>query len=142
MANKINGITALENHVRDLINRACDIVSEKVRLKLEEHIKDDYYAQYTPLFYERTNAFLQSAAKFQLVNKSGISFRVYIDTSGMDYGHFSPEAMLGLAAEGYHGSHNIQTSGRFWDDFLKECNEEYLKKELKQALNSVGLKIK
>ena len=46
-----------------------------------------------------------------------------------------------FAQEGYHGSTDIQTEGRFWESFIRYC-EKNAKNILKEELRKQGLSVK
>ena len=99
-------------------------------------IDTEYYDQFEPDFYNRTYQFWKSASTRMLNKNCG---EIFMDKSAMNYGSFwNGELQLLYASEGYHGSKNIQTEGKFWSAFIDFCDDNatnILKEELiKQGL--------
>jgi hypothetical protein len=128
--------------IQDYIEHKC---TEAVRYamqrcveKLREYIDEDYYEQFVPDFYTRTRQFYKSATATLL---SATSAEIGIDYSMMNYGsYWDGEVQTEFASRGYHGTTEIQTDGRFWDDFVAWMDENAID-ILRQELLRQGLKL-
>ena len=123
----------LNKAIEASVKRACDRLLEA----LKEIIKTEYYDQYDPIEYVRTEQFLNSAMTEMLSKNSS---RIFMDESAMDYKTWTGELQLCYASQGYHGSPYIGTSGRFWDTFAKFCQNN-VRQILKEELIKQGVPI-
>jgi hypothetical protein len=126
----------LKNYIESKCTIAVENVAKRLQEKLVEIIDNDYYAQYDPLYYKpRTFAFLKSAVSKMLNSKSasiGIDdeyfnyeysarYMMFENGGGTDRnvsGHWTGEDQVNMSAQGYHGTYNIRTEGRFWESLL------------------------
>lgn len=119
------------------INKRTEIAVENAcnRLlgTLQEIIDTSYYDTFEPDFYRRSYQFWRSATTKMLSQNCG---QVFMDKSAMNYGsYWDGECQLEFANRGYHGTTEIQTEGRFWDEFSQYCEENairILKEELRK----------
>lgn len=145
MANQSNfNITAIiEKQLPQYLAKALDAVAEKMVKGLGDIIESEYYDQYSPMLYMRTGHFLNSATRSKIVvDGKNISITVYIDENAMDYEYVSGTYVAELASQGYHGSHAIQTSGRFWETFKQTYTPDVIESMIKAELKGMGLPIK
>jgi hypothetical protein len=146
--------------LEDYINSKCTIAVEnaakRLQEKLVEIIDSDYYAQYDPLYYKpRTFAFLKSAVSKMLNSKTasiGIDdeyfnyeyparYMMFENGGGTDRnvsGHWTGEDQVYMASQGYHGTYNIRTEGRFWESFIDYCEANAVS-ILRQELAKAGI---
>lgn len=127
----------LEKVINSCINKAVTLTIDEATTQLTQHIQSDYYDQYVPIFYERTNQFLNSVAYEMLNGNEGV---IYIDESKMNYRTHSSSYVLDLASKGYHGNLTIATSVSFWYNYLQWCNANLIP-ILINNLRSQGLQI-
>lgn len=152
MANKVfRTPVELKNYMQMLCDKAVKNAANRLLEELQNYIVEDYYIQYKPIYYERTEKFYKSAIA-QMLGKSIAS--IGIDDLFMDYqyparynnvdgtvGHWTGEDQVQFASRGYHGTTEIQTDGRFWFDFEDYCNNNAIA-ILKEELKKVGLSVK
>ena len=139
MAQKIfTTMVSLENYIESACEKAVENACNRLLGTLQELIDSEYYDQFTPEKYKRTYQFWKSATTRMLDKNCG---EIFMDADAMDYGSFwNGELQLLYASEGYHGSKEIQTEGRFWDEFLNFCEHNAVR-ILKEELNKQGIKI-
>lgn len=141
----------LKNYMQVLCDKAIQNASNRLLDELQKYIVDDYYNQYKPIYYNRTEKFYESAIA-QMLSNSTVS--IGIDDLFIDYqyparynnidgtgGHWTGEDQVQFASRGYHGTTAIKTEGRFWSDFEKYCKMNAII-ILKEELKKVGLKVK
>lgn len=147
----IKNMSDLQTIIELLIEKAVQNASEILLAKLQEYIEEDYYKMYSPLFYQRTRVFFESAVA-NMTGKSSAS--VGIDRLYMSYqypskykyldgseGHWTGEDQVFMADSGFHGNVNIYRDGHFWKDFENFCNDNAIN-ILKTELRKQGLSIK
>ena len=129
------------------MNKACAIAVEnacnRLLKVLRQYILSEYYDDFTPKYYYRQYQFLESAMTKMINNTTG---KVFMDASYMNYGsYWDGETQINMAARGYHGSAYIKTEGKYWDSFMKFCEQnavKILKEEIVQELARHGLRSK
>lgn len=128
----------LENYVEAVCKKAVENTCNRLLGTLQELIDTEYYDQFEPDFYKRTYQFWESATAEMVTKTCG---KVFMDESKMNYNDFwNGKKQLIYANQGFHGSKNIQTEGRFWQSFIAFCKsnaENILKEELKKQGVSV-----
>ena len=120
----------LKNYMHVLCDKAIEATVEEAKKQLTKCIDEQYYKDpgFYPNVYERTEAFLNSAACQLLSNNSA---EIYIDVEGMTW-----------ASNSQHGANYYQTSTPdFWSTYIEWCNENLIEL-LKINLRKVGLKVK
>jgi len=132
-----NSIGALEAYIKSALNIAMKNVCEIMADKLSQHIQADYYDQYSPRIYKRTYQFLDSVVYNMLGSGYG---EVFVNTGSMNYEDATGKYVADLASMGLHGNPGIQTSGRFFDSFLDECDKAFIINQLKIELGKQGIK--
>lgn len=146
----------MKNYIDSKCTIAVGNTAKRLQEKLVEIIDRDYYEQYDPLYYKpRTYAFLKSAVS-KMLNSHTAS--IGIDDTYFDYeypsrymmfengggtdrnvsGHWTGEDQVYMASQGYHGTYNIRTDGRFWEDFVDYCEANAVN-ILREELKKVGL---
>lgn len=158
MATKVfSTMVQFQKMIEPLITKAVENTAKRLQEKLVEIIDSDYYAQYDPLYYKpRTYAFLKSAVSRMLDSKTasiGIDdeyfnyeyparYMMFENGGGTDRnvsGHWTGEDQVYMASQGYHGTYNIRTEGRFWESFIDYCEENAVL-ILREELAKVGIK--
>ena len=129
---------AVEDYLESACEKAIKNVASVVRDKLEDFILEDFYNQYSPLFYDRTYMFLKSP-KYNLLNKT--TAEVFIDTDVMNYLGISGEEQATMASYGFHGSVDIFRPGYYWTDFINYCDNN-VPKLIKEELKKQGINVK
>lgn len=122
----------LEQVIDSAIEKAISNVAKRMTEELKSYIREDFYNQYKPRFYNRTYSFLHSP-KFNLLGSNAAE--IFVDTDVMHYLGVSGEYVAWLAARGYHGTTSIFRNGYYWEDFLNWANKNVphlLKTELKK----------
>jgi len=137
MANKILTTQYMvDKYIESVCAEAIKHAMQRYTAELRKYINVDYYKQYEPIWYDRTEQFLKSAVYTLL---SPTEAEVGMDYSMMDYGaYWDGETQVEFASRGYHGTTTIQTEGRFWDDFVDWMNKnaiEILRFELEKQFN-------
>ncbi len=130
-------VKVLNSRVSVAVENACN----RLLGTLQEIIDTEYYDVFEPNFYERTYQFWHSATTKMLNQTCG---QVFMDASKMNYNSFwTGERQLQHAVVGSHGgwSSNETRAHRFWDEFIKYCDENALK-ILKEELKKQGLNTK
>ena len=130
-------ITEIKNDAQLRCNKAVKSACERLLEKLRETILEEYYNQYTPKEYMRTFQFLDSAMTKMLTANTGL---IYMDEKAMDYKEWTGKLQLEYSSQGYHGSEEIQTDGRFWESFSTFC-ENNVRQILKEELIKQGVPI-
>ena len=127
----------LEAMIHPLINKAVSITCNRLLGTLQELIMSEYYDQFEPDRYFRSFQFYESAVTRMLNNFTG---EIFMDAQSMNYGaYWDGETQLNMADQGYHGTSEIKTEGRFWQEFIAFCDQNALK-ILKEELANQGLK--
>lgn len=132
----------LKNYIQVLCDKAIKATVEEAKKQLIKCIDEQYYKdpEFYPNVYERTEAFLNSAASQLLSNNSA---EIYIDVEGMHYkNNFNAMQVITWASNSQHGANYYQTSTPdFWSTYIEWCNENLIEL-LKINLRKVGLKVK
>lgn len=150
-------IADLSTYVETKCTIAVEKAAKKLQEKLVEIIESEYYDQYDPVYYvPRTYEFLKSAVSKMLDSKTA---SIGIDREYFNYeyparymmfengggtarnvsGHWTGEDQVQMASQGYHGSYNIRTEGRFWESFVDYCEANAVS-ILREELAKVGIK--
>lgn len=133
----------LKNYLELVAIRTCELMSEEVYTAINFYL-NRWYSEYTPKSYSRTEDFLRSAFKTEIM-KRGDTYEVVvgIDYSSMDnYKAISGYDVVSLADEGYHGDKSIQTETHPYSDMIDELIlSGQLINDVADFLRSRGLKI-
>lgn len=158
MAKVFTSFVEMEKYIDSKCTIAVENAAKRLQEKLVEIIDSDYYAQYDPKYYKpRTFAFLKSAVSKMLNSKTasiGIDdeyfnyeyqarYMMFESGGGTDRnvsGHWTGEDQVYMASQGYHGTYNIRTEGRFWESFIDYCEANAVS-ILREELSKVGIKI-
>ena len=144
MAKVFKTIIDVNKYIESACEKAIEIVAERMTQELESYIKEDFYNQYRPRFYDRTYQLLKSP-KYNMINSR--SAEIFIDMDTINYLIDDPqykgssEDIVKLASLGYHGTTDIFRPGMFWEDFIDWCNKN-VPNLMKSALQSQGIPIK
>lgn len=143
MANKVfRTPVELQKYLQVLCDKAVKDTAEEAKKQLTKCIDEQYYNDpgFYPNVYERTEAFLNSAA-CQLISNG--KAEIYIDGDGMHYRNgFNSWQVIEWASESKHGADYYQTSTEdFWSTYIDWCNENLIGL-LKMNLQKVGLNVK
>lgn len=139
MASLITTHVQLEHVINSAIEKAISNVAKRMTEELKSYIREDFYNQYEPLFYDRTYSFLNSP-KFNLIGSNAAE--IFVDTDVMHYYlGMSGEYVAWLAARGYHGTTAIFRDGYYWEDFLSWANKN-VPHLLKTELRRQGLDVR
>jgi len=118
-----------------LVTKAVSITCNRLLGTLQELIMSEYYDAFEPEKYVRSFQFYDSAMTKMVNNLMG---EIFMDAKSMNYGaYWDGEAQLYMSAQGFHGTSEIQTEGRFWQAFIDFCENNairILKEELKKVL--------
>lgn len=134
----------INNYVEGICEQAIKAVAERMVVELESYIREDFYNQYKPKFYDRTYKLLKSPNYSMIDSKSA---KIFIDFSSINYliddpaYNYDKTDIVKLASLGYHGTIDIFRPGMFWEDFIEWCNKNvpYL---MKLELNKRGIPVK
>ena len=137
MARTFTSLSQIEGFLNKAIEEAVKKTCDRLLKALKEIIKTEYYDQYDPIEYSRTDQFLNSAMTEMLSKNSG---RIFMNENAMDYKAWTGELQLRYASQGYHGSPYIRTSGRFWDTFAEFCQKN-VRQIFKEELIKQGVPI-
>lgn len=145
MATKVfRTVVDIQKHLESACTIAIENVAKRMVAELESYIKEDFYNQYKPKFYDRTYQLLKSPKYNMLTAKSA---EIFIDMDVIHYLIGDPQYsgderdIVKLATLGYHGTTDIYREGMFWEDFNDWCNQNipYL---LKTELRKQGVPVK
>lgn len=126
----------LESFIKKCMKVAFDRTAEEVRSELSRRIYDEFYGQYSPVLYSRTNQFINSP---DIKRISDSLVEIFVNTDRMNYPTFSGEKVALYATDGWHGQY-IQTSGRYWDSFLEWCSSN-IKNIYANQLRALGINV-
>lgn len=125
MAKTFTSFVQIEKFVQSACTKAIESAANILLEKLQEFIMTEYYDLYTPIFYQRTMQFYQSAVA-NLISPN--TAEIGMDETKMNYGdYWDGETQLYMADAGFHGSANIWRKGFFWKEFVAWCNENAIK---------------
>lgn len=130
-------IAEIERYVKVACGKAIKSTCNRLLEQLQIIIRTEYYNQYTPQQYKRTDDFFKSAVTEMLEENCG---RIFMDKDAMNYKEWTGELQLEYASKGYHGSTEIQTEGRFWETFSEFC-ENNVYQILREELIKQGVPI-
>ena len=144
MAKVFKSIIDVNNYIESACEKAIEFVAERMTQELESYIREDFYNQYRPRFYDRTYQLLKSP-KYNMINSK--SAEIFIDMDAIHYliddpaYNYDKTDVVKLASLGYHGTIDIFRPGMFWEDFIEWCNKNvpYL---MKQELKKQGIPVK
>lgn len=128
-------VSAMNKNINIAVENACN----RLLGALQQLIDTEYYDQFEPDFYIRSYQFWRSATTKMLTQNCG---EIFMDKNTMNYGsYWNGEKQLVYASQGYHGSKDIETEGRFWDAFIAYC-EANATRILKEELRKKGINVK
>ena len=128
-------VKEIDKRTQIAVENACN----RLLGTLQQIIDESYYDQFEPDYYRRTYQFWRSATAKMLSQSCG---QIFMDKTAMNYGtYWDGEVQLEFASRGYHGSTDIQTEGRFWQEFTNFCEQNAVK-ILKEELIKAGVPIK
>lgn len=139
-------IVGAKQAIEIMSNKAVENACYRLLGKLQEFINTEYYDQFTPEQYRRTEQFYKSATMDMLSQLMG---KIYMNPDKMNYQwngtgwEWTGQQQLESANVGSHGGWTTETSvqHRFWDKFIEYCNNNAIV-ILKEELAKQGLKIK
>ena len=106
----------------DSMKRAAELVQKIIHAHIEE-----YYAEYDPIRYERTEQFLHSCVTSDVYRRGDVfCVEIYIDYDHMYYKISNPWQVVDWANRGLHGGYDNKELGvsqpfsHFWDDAMEE----------------------
>lgn len=108
----------LENYLKNLAKQVCDYASNVVYEAINYYL-NQYYSEWTPEYYHRTEQLLRSAFKTKSV-WSGNSWtaEVGIDYEALDYSEATGYQVITWANEERHGGLDVGTNTRVYDDAI------------------------
>lgn len=147
--NKTNWVQTLEAKVQE----ALKATQQEIYDVIQRHIQR-YYDEYTPIVYERTQQFLNSLIKTELVRTGNcISCRVQINDNYLQYKYpgnpnwkgsipATGQDVAKWANEHTHGS-IIHRESAFWEDAMRDLGgEQGIYAIMKKNLKNAGIPIK
>ena len=139
MARAFTSIVELQGAMEQCCTVAIQNACEILLAELQRLIRSEFYDQYTPSQYDRTDQFFNSAVKEMMTDLCG---RVFMDAGRMNYlePHWTGEVQLEAANNSIHGGIHVN-GGRYWDSFINYCNKNALT-ILKQELRKQGLNVR
>jgi hypothetical protein len=141
---KITNKAQLQNKLDRIAVEALEDLAGKVKDLWQDLIDKRFYQQYSPKEYRRTWQLYSSVVVTDIAkigNKWTLNVLMDTDTVTKPYASEPPEVVWELAAEGIHGTPEIQTSGRFYAELLAILEDGELINEFGQKLKSMGLKL-
>lgn len=149
-------ITQIVTEMNKAVTIAVKNASNRLLIKLQEYINEDFYNLYQPLYYDRTMSFYNSAvAKMLSGNSASIGIdddyfnfeykKSYTSQSAnitkSDNVHWTGEDQINMAEAGFHGNVGIYRDGHFFSDFLDYCDKNALN-ILREELIKQGITLK
>jgi len=144
-------ITEFESYVKSKMPGAVQMAREKCFQIIDRFVKE-YYAEYSPVMYERTYQLYRSLVKSEVrATSNGYECEIYFDASNLDYkiktfnGVTYPNprgdagATLNSAAHGKHGGKASGTA--IWDEPIAILSTEAVE-ILKSMLIASGIPIR
>lgn len=127
---------ALGKQVESSLNKtANDLVELATKLIWEE-----FYQQYTPKEggYERTYQLLNSVIRSKIQHSgSTYSVEIYLDPENVQYDDSNVMDIFLMSSQGIHGNSNIQTDGKFFEEFINQTMKSWKSLLIKNGLNVV-----
>lgn len=140
-----NDIDNLNKYIEQVVFQAMEVVNEEVKNLLIEHI-ENFYNEYSPKIYDRSYDLLYHAAIAvrPMFEGNKIVCEVYLDPNQLvqdGYHHqLDPQKIIEMASQGYHGTEQIRTNERFFENTVKELmQDEKHVKRLAERLKKRGL---
>lgn len=119
MAKHINSMNQLRKALQPVMVKMMAQLAERVYKTLNYYLSD-YYTEWTPDSYSRTEAFLRSAVKVDAYpDKGGVRACVYIDYDSMDsYVNATGYQVAQWADSGSHGGLFVNHKPHVWQDTM------------------------
>lgn len=120
--------SSLSKTANDLVERATELIWQ------------EFYQQYTPKEggYERTMQLLNSVMKTNVKRQNNTySVEIYLDPTNVQYNDSNVMDIFLMASQGIHGNSNIQTDGKFFEEFINETMKSWKTLLIKNGLNVV-----
>ena len=135
-------IKSLERYILKCNESAILVAQEKVYRVIKKFL-DQYYAEYFPHEYIRTEQLLRSLVKSEVIKTpTGYIAQIYFDASSMEYKGWSGERVLHEAmVGGTHGGYVAPKNTKIWEESLSVLKTETYPM-LKKALIDAGIPIK
>lgn len=131
-----NNLDSLYKALGKQIEKSLDKTADELVGKAKNLIMTRFYALYDPKEYTRTFQMLDSVVRSRIKKiPNGYSVEIYLDPTGVTYESIDAWSSFLLASEGYHGSKEIETKGKFWDEFVKETMSEWRDLLVKSGLD-------
>lgn len=152
-----NNPSELENYLMIQMRLAITQAEERIHKVIDSFLKK-YYAEYSPVEYERTYQLLHSLVKSEITQKGkGYECHVYFDLDKIDYsykyinGHRykndtsavgGTKGIVAMAMEGEtHGGVKAAQNTAIWKESMKILNNDKIQ-ILRQSLLENGIPIK
>ena len=119
MARRISNMNDLQKALLPVMTKMVDQLADRVYETLN-YFLNDYYTEWTPDSYSRTEAFLRSAVKVDAhPYQGGVKASVYIDLDSMDdYVNATGYQVAQWANTELHGGLSVSHKPHVWDDTL------------------------
>lgn len=139
MAKTFKTLLKLQKGIEKSIQEAVMETADIARVKLHDFIDEQYYndPEFSPIFYQRTMQFLNSAMSSMLSKNSA---EIYIDMESMEYKNASPYEVVSWASKSSHGGLSPTSTPDFWTTFIEWCNDNLIEL-LKNNLAKRGIHI-
>lgn len=139
MAKTFTTLVSMEQYMNKACSKAVEKAAQRITDQLQYFIWDDYYALYSPISYDRSFQFLESAISKMVSSNTA---EIYMDADSMSYNdYWDGETQINMASAGFHGTADIFRPGFFWKDFISWCDENAIN-ILKEELAKQGINVK
>lgn len=140
----ISNMNQLEKALQPVLTNLVDKMAERVYETLN-YFLNDYYTDWTPDSYKRTEDFLRSAVRIKAKPyKGGVKASVYIDYDSMDsYVNATGYQVAKWANQGLHGGLSVRHKPHVWADTMENMiNNGSLLELAVHYLKSKGIPVK
>lgn len=133
-------IVEIQKDIERKCNNAIEGTCKELNDVLQEFANDSFYSEYSPSVHKRTYQLFNMCTHEMVSDMCG---KVFLDSSLANYQGIDSALNLDYMVNGIHGNPDIQTEGRFFQDFLNYCDKNAInilvKNLRKQGLNIVKM---
>jgi hypothetical protein len=132
----------LEKYLKNLAKQVCDYASNVVYEAINYYL-NQYYLEFDPVSYRRTEQLLRSAFKTKSVwSGSAWTAEVGIDYESLDYNEATGYDVISYANQGLHGGIDVGSDTHVYDDAInKTIRNGQLIEDIIKYIQDKGIRV-
>lgn len=132
----------LESYLKKLAKQVCDYASNVVYEAINYYL-NQYYQEWTPEYYKRTEQLLRAAFKTKSVwAENAWTAEVGIDYDSLDYDEATGYDVVNYANQGLHGGIDVGSDTHVYDDAInKTIKNGQLIEDIIKYIQAKGIRV-